>query len=99
MKDFETSFFMSILGFEGGVAADGTDDAAVEVEAVGGTTDGLEGMDGFPLTLPVATGTDPKVLMPSDLVGGMAAGDEDIGAETSSIDPNITAEPVHWVRK
>jgi hypothetical protein len=41
---------MSILGFAGGVAADGTDDAAVEVEAVGGTTDGLEDMDGFPLT-------------------------------------------------
>ena len=41
---------MSILGFEGGVTADGTDDAAVEVEAIGGTTDGLEDMDGFPLT-------------------------------------------------
>jgi hypothetical protein len=26
------------------------------------------------------------------------AGDEDIGAETSSIDPNDTAEPVHWER-
>ena len=42
---------MSILGFTGGVAADRTDDAAVEVEAVGdGTTDALEDMDGFPLT-------------------------------------------------
>ena len=41
---------MSILGFPGGVAADGTDDAAVEVEAIGGTTDGLEDMDSFPLT-------------------------------------------------
>ena len=30
---------MSILGFTGAVAADGTDNAAVEVEAVGGTTD------------------------------------------------------------
>jgi hypothetical protein len=40
---------MSILGFAGGVAADRTDDA-VEVEAVGGTTDALEDMDGFPLT-------------------------------------------------
>ena len=26
----------------------------------------------------------------------MVAGDEDIGAETSSIDPNVTVEPVHW---
>ena len=43
---------MSILGFAfvGGVAADRTDNAAVEVEAVGGTTDGREDMDGFPLT-------------------------------------------------
>jgi hypothetical protein len=30
----------------GGVAADGTDNAAVELEAVGGATDGLEDMDG-----------------------------------------------------
>ena len=43
---------MSILvfAFAGGVAADMTDDFAVEVEAVGGTTDALENMDGFPLT-------------------------------------------------
>jgi hypothetical protein len=27
-----------------------------------------------------------------------AAGDEDIGTEMSSIDPNDTAEPVHWER-
>jgi hypothetical protein len=27
------------------------------------------------------------------LVGGTAAGEEDIGAETSSIDPKVTAEP------
>ena len=90
---------MSILGFAGGVAADmADDDAAVDVEAVGDTTDALEDMDAFPLTWPVAvaTGTDPKVFTPSDLVGGTAAGDEDIGAETSSIDPKVTAEPVHW---
>ena len=43
---------MSILGFAfaGGVAADMTVDAAVEVEAIGGTMDALEDMDGFPLT-------------------------------------------------
>jgi hypothetical protein len=42
-------FLMSILGFAlaGGVAADRTDNAAVEVEAVGGTMDALEDMDGF----------------------------------------------------
>ena len=41
---------MSILGFAGGVVADRTDDAAVDVEAVGGTTDALEEINGFPLT-------------------------------------------------
>ena len=43
-------FFISILGFTGGVAADRIDDAAVGVEAVDGTTDGLENTNGFPLT-------------------------------------------------
>ena len=92
---------MSILvfAFAGGVAADMTDDFAVEVEAVGGTTDALENMDGFPLTWPVTTGTDPKDFTPSDLVRGTAAGDKDIGTETSSIDPKVTAEPVHLGRK
>jgi hypothetical protein len=36
---------MSILGFAGGVAADWTDDAAVDVEAISGTT--FEYMNGF----------------------------------------------------
>ena len=55
---------------------------AVEVEAIGGTRMVLKiWMDGFPLTWPVATGTDPKVFTPSDLVGRMAAGDKDIGAD------------------
>ena len=39
-------FLTSILGLTGGVAADRTDDA-VEVEAVGGTTDALEEIDVF----------------------------------------------------
>ena len=85
---------MSIFGFAWGAAADMTDsDAAEEVDAVGDTTGGLEDMEAFPLTWPVATGTDPKVFTPSDLVGGMTPGEEDIGAETSSIDPKVTAEP------
>ena len=51
-KDFGTFFFDVNLGFTGGVAADGTDDATVEVKAVlGGTTYyALEDMDDFPLT-------------------------------------------------
>ena len=72
---------MSILGSTGGVVADKTDNGAVDVEAVGGTTDAL------------------KVFTRSDLVRGTAARDEDIGAETSSIDPNATAEPVHRGKK
>jgi hypothetical protein len=48
-------FSMSNLGFAGGVvAADGTDDAAVDDKAVGGTTDALEEIDGFPLALTLA---------------------------------------------
>ena len=86
---------MSILGFTGDVVADRT---AVDVGAVGGTTDGLEDMDGF-TPVGAATGTDPKVFRPSDFVRGTAAGDGDVGAETSSIDPKVTAEPVHWERE
>lgn len=75
-----------------GVTA-GDDAAEEEDEAVGGgTTEVLEDIDAFPLTWPVA-GTDPKDFTASDLIAGVAAGDEDIGAETSSIDPKVTAEP------
>lgn len=36
----------------------------------------------------------PKDLTPSeDLIDGAAAGEEEMGAESSSIDPNVTAEP------
>jgi hypothetical protein len=42
--------------------------------------------------LELVTGTDPKVCTFSDLVGGTATCEEDIGAETSSIDPKVTAE-------
>jgi hypothetical protein len=41
-NDFGT--FLNGFAFAGGVAADRTDDAAVEIEAVGGTTDALEDM-------------------------------------------------------
>ena len=41
----------------------------------------------------LAAGTVPKDLTPSDLIDGAAVGDEDIGAETSSIDPKVTGEP------
>ena len=88
-KDFET-FLRSNFGF---TAADRAGrDAAVEIKAVGNTTSGFQDMDAFPLMWQeLVTGTDSKVCTFSDLVGGTAAG-EDIGAETSSIDPKVTAE-------
>ena len=50
-EGFWNIFLMSIFAFIGSAAADTTgEDAAEEVEAVGGTTDCLEDMDGFPLT-------------------------------------------------
>ena len=100
---FWNIFLMSILGLAGAAAEgadDGTvdEDAAVEIEAVDDevvevTTDDLDDIDALPLTWPDA-GTDPKDFTLSDLSGGAAAGDEDIDAEASSIDPNVTAEPV-----
>ena len=49
-EGLENIFLISILGFTGGAAADRTDETAVYVEAVGGTTDALEDTNGFPLT-------------------------------------------------
>lgn len=57
-------------------------------------------MEALPFTWPVVAGTEPKDLT-SDLMGGAAEGEEDIVAETSSIDPKVTAEPNwkdDWVR-
>jgi hypothetical protein len=39
------------------------------------------------------TRTVPNALTPSDLMGGGAAGEDDIGADVSSIDPNVTTGP------
>ena len=75
------SFLTSNLGF-----ATGVEDAVFDNEAAAG----------LPLTgwaeVGVA-GTVPNDFTPSVLMGGTEAGDEDIGAETSSIEPKVTAEP------
>jgi hypothetical protein len=42
----------------------------------------------------VEAGTDPNDFTPSDLIGGTEAGEEDIGAATSSIEPKVTEEPM-----
>lgn len=81
------------------VAAVEDDKEGAIVEAVLVDTAGREEVDGFPFVFDEGVevgpaGTDPKdFTTPSDLRGGAAAGDEDIDAEASSIDPNVTAEP------
>lgn len=75
-------------------------DAEAEVEAVAGFE-----MELFPLTWPIllvvaaVAGTEPKDLTPSDLMAGVAAGDDEMGAEASSIEPNVTAEPTQKVNE
>jgi len=73
-----------------GGAEEGTEAEVEEVDDE--TRGGRDEMEGFPLTWPTVAGTDPKDLT-SDLMGGAAEGEEDIGAETSSIDPKVTADP------
>lgn len=81
---------MRISAFAGlGGAVEGAE-AGVGEDDVG--NGGRDEMEGFPLIWPAAAGTDPKDFT-SDLMGGAAEGDEDMGAETSSIDPKVTAEP------
>jgi hypothetical protein len=83
------------LAFSAGFAAAGSA-LAVGVEGVVGA--GVPGLDaGLPLVAaagPLAATMEPKVLTPCGLSVGTAAGEEETGAETSSIEPNVTAEPV-----
>jgi hypothetical protein len=86
------SIFFSLAG---GVGVDGGG-VGVDEDAVVGFVDTAVEVDGFPLTW-----TDPKDLTPplplaapAFDIAGVAAGDDEIGAETSSMDPNVTAEPI-----
>lgn len=79
------------MGFEGDGVADGGVGVDVEAPLGGRFKEGFE-MDALPFTCPVA-GTDPNDLTPSDFTAGVEAGEEDMGAETSSIDPKVTGEP------
>ena len=85
---FWKNLCMSILGFEG-VA--GTDTAGVEEDEGDVPAAVREDNEAFPLRW--VLGRDPKDLTPSDLTWGAEAGEEEIGAETSSIEPNVTGEP------
>lgn len=86
------SIFMGLEGVLGVVADE--EDAGVGDDPFGGRfKDGFE-VGVLPLVLPPA-GTLPKDLTPSDFTAGAAEGEVDIGAATSSIEPNVTAEPRH----
>jgi hypothetical protein len=83
------------LGFVvGGFAVEvaGNAAGAAVIPFGGGLEDGLEfdEMDGLPFTCPDVE-TLPKALTPSDFTVGAAAGDDEIGADASSIDPKVTA--------
>ena len=47
----------------------------------------------LPFELIVVAGTDPNDFIPSPLIGGTDAGEDEIGADASSIDPKVTDEP------
>jgi hypothetical protein len=94
---FWNIFMMSTLAIlDGvGVCGGGVGDIDVEADVVGGGgfEDDEADMDGLPLTWPADAGTEPNDLTPSDLIAGMAAGEDDNGAETLSVVPNVTDEP------
>jgi hypothetical protein len=74
-------------------AADGVAAGAAAVFVAGGAGDGEVPFDCA--CAGCVAGTDPKVLTPWGFRVGTEAGEEDMGAETSSMDPNVTEEPVN----
>ncbi len=87
------SFLISIFEICFGCGA--ADDEVVLDFAV---TEGAdEGVGGLPLMAVLGGGVEaakePNDFIPSDFIGGTDAGEEDIGAETSSIEPKVTDEP------
>lgn len=76
-------------------------EAAVEVEGVvevEAATDGGVPVENdvvreWPFPFEVEAGTEPNDFIPSGLIVGTAAGEEDMGAAASSIDPKVTDEP------
>ena len=95
-----------LAGVDVAVAAPTRGVVDVDEEAVGGTTDALDDIEALPLTWPerpycpagvAAASTDPKDFTLSDLRAGAAASDEDISADTSSIDPKVIAEPAKGI--
>jgi hypothetical protein len=96
---FWKSFFTSTKDFVG--ADDVEDDVDMpemdveeEVWLNGGFVN--DETDDFPFTWLTVAGTEPNDFTPSTeaLMAGVAAGEEDIGAEASSMEPKETIEPV-----
>jgi hypothetical protein len=46
----------------------------------------------LPLRRALSAGTEPNDLKPSCFMGGAGAGEEEMGAETSSMEPKVTAD-------
>lgn len=84
-RDLTSIFGLGLAGVA--VVGEGDDDGTEASEGLVVETGELP----FTVLCGVA-GTEPKVLTPSDLMGGTETGEEEMGAVTSSIDPNVTGE-------
>lgn len=73
-----------------GVEKPGVDDGEELVVDV--DMDGRDEIDALPFAWPMVTGTDPKDFTTSDFIAGVTTGEEDIGALSSFIEPNVTGE-------
>jgi len=97
-EGFMKNFRISIFGFAGADEADDVDAPEMEVEEEAWLNGGFveDETDDFPFIWLTVAGTEPNVFTPSadDLMAGVAAGEEDMGAEASSMDPKETTEPV-----
>jgi hypothetical protein len=74
-----------------GVDTGGVD--AVDVDPDGARDGRDDETEYFPFMWPPVAVTDPKDFTLSDLMAGIAVGEVEIGAETSPIDPKVTAVP------
>lgn len=91
-KSFAMSGFASLVAEDIDTAGEGADEL---VAGVGTATDGRDKRAGLPFTWVscLSASIEPNDLTTSDLMEGAVAGDDDMDAEISSIEPNVTAEP------
>lgn len=96
------------FGVEDEVDVDGVAEEEAVVDDVDGAVEDVDAADaaegGVPVEneivrewcfpFEVAAGTDPNDLIPSGLMVGTVAGDDDMGADASSMDPKVTDDPV-----